>query len=82
MWTLSGWGVAFFLFGMMATNAIMDHAKSFDPLFCSLYSSSPSKSSGWWENLEGVACVEDRRKGPITPTGGSYEALVPEVSRP
>lgn len=61
MWGTAGWAVAIFVTSMFITDKVLEHSRSFDPLFCKLYSSSPHKSTKWWENFEGVACVEDRR---------------------
>jgi hypothetical protein len=61
VWAMSGWGVAFFLFGMMATNAIIDHARQFDPLFCNLYYSSSTHKRERWVELPLSCYVEDRR---------------------
>lgn len=57
----AGWAVAIFIGSLFASHAFLEHVRYFDPLYCKLYSSSPSKSAMWWEKLEGVACVEDRR---------------------
>jgi hypothetical protein len=61
MWGTAGWAVTVFVLSFIGTNVALDHARSFDPIYCTFYSASTHKNAEWWEKLEGIACIEDKR---------------------